>query len=149
MIVSTRRTKQFSWYWIEFHNAKPEMHYERKFNWVTFYKQIILTSVFRSVYDSLAIRNAVPYMNVLKDHWNKHQNRLFHFDLGKFPYLVNSVGSCIFYMFQWKPDIFHLISSKPTVMKWVFCQNFSVTGCLNCNAIEVWKITTKRIFLVI
>lgn len=37
------------------------MHDERKFNWVTFYKQIILTSVFNSVYDSLAIRNAVQY----------------------------------------------------------------------------------------
>lgn len=133
MIGSTRRTKQFSWYRIELHSAKPKMHYERKFNWVTFYKHIILTSMFNSVYDSLTMRNAVPYLNVLKDHWNKHQNRLFQFDLGKFPYLLNSVGSCIFYMFQWKPDIFHLISSKPTVMKWVFCQKFSATGWLNCN----------------
>lgn len=40
--------------------------------------------MFNSVYDSLTIINAIPHMNVLKDHWNKHQNMVFQFDLVKF-----------------------------------------------------------------
>lgn len=90
--------------------------------------------------------NSLPYMNVLKDHRNKHQNMLFQFDLVKFSYLLNPVGTCIFYTFQWKPDISHLISSKPAVMKWIYCQIFSVTEWLNCNIIKVWKISIKRVY---
>lgn len=105
--------------------------------------------MFNSVYDSLTIISSTPYMIILKDHWNKHQNTLFQFNLVKFLYLLNLVGTCIFYTFQWKPDISHLISSKPTVIKWVYCQNFSVTEWLNCNTMKVWKTSTKRIYSVI
>lgn len=81
----------------------------------------------------------MPHVNVLKDYWNKHQNMLFHSDMVEFSYLLNSVGTCIFYTFQPKPDISHLISFKPTVMKRVYCQNFSVTERLNCNTMKFGK----------
>lgn len=109
--------------------------------------QAYISSMFNCVWQS--ITNSMSYMNIIEDHWNKHQIMLLPFDMFKFSRLLKVNMHTHISHITLKAGISHLISSKLIVMKLLFCQNFSVRVTELHNSIVVWKTSTKRIHSIV